>query len=306
VIVLAAVPLLAGALLFCVARPLGRRLPPSLAVRLLTVLALSVALCSGLVLSVLAVLVGARLGPLPRMGNWSAAVLRRDSGLPVLAGLVACVVVAGCLTSAAVRAGRSLRDLAKARRLAQTLHPIDDALVLVEDDVPTAYAVAGSGGRVVVSTSMLRALSATERRVLIAHEQAHLRHSHHVYLHLVRLAAAANPLLRPTANAVAAGIERWADEEAAATVGDRRLAAHALANAALARAGHPGSGVALAIAESHVIERVQALLVAPVQRRHALASLVLLAATASWAAATAITIWANNIVQAAEAVYLRR
>jgi len=305
-IVVAAVPLLVGALLFCAVRPCARRLPPALAVRLLTVLALSVALCSGLVLSVLAVLVGAQLGPMPQIGNWSAEAIRRESDLPVLAGLAALLIVAGFLTSAAIQAGRSLRDLTRARRLAQTLHPVGDTLVLIEDEVPTAYAVAGAGGRVVVSTSMLRALSAPERRVLIAHERAHLRHGHHIYLHLARLAAAANPLLRPTADAVAASVERWADEEAAAEVGDRQLAAHTLAKAALVRTERCGSHEALAIAESYVVERVQALLAPPTHRRRSLASLVLLGFGASWAAAATVALWGNNVVQIAEAVYHHR
>src|SRR5262249_649712 len=43
----------------------------------------------------------------------------------------------------------------------------------------------------------------------------------------------ANPLLRPTAASVARATERWADEDAAASVGDRRATARALARAPL-------------------------------------------------------------------------
>jgi len=73
---------------------------------------------------------------------------------------------------------------------------------------------------------------------LLAHEGAHLRHHHHLYTQLARLAAAANPLLRPLARVIAEGTERWADEVAAAEVGSRRLAARGLARAALARHEH--------------------------------------------------------------------
>ncbi len=88
-----------------------------------------------------------------------------------------------------------------------------------------------------------------ERRVLLAHEAAHLRHHHHVYLQLVELSAAANPLLRPLASSVRIGVERWADEDAAAAVGDRTLTARALARASLARhtAAQPAPTPAVAL-----------------------------------------------------------
>ena len=72
---------------------------------------------------------------------------------------------------------------------------------------------------------MLRALSADERRVVLAHEAAHLARHHHLYVQLADLAAAANPLLRSTARGVRLAVEREADEVAAAEVGDRRLVA---------------------------------------------------------------------------------
>ena len=54
-----------------------------------------------------------------------------------------------------------------------------------------------------------------------------------------RLAAAANPLLRPVAGAVGYTVERWADERAATATGDRPLAARAIARAALASSAAP-------------------------------------------------------------------
>ena len=106
---------------------------------------------------------------------------------------------------------------------------------------------------------MLRVLSADERRVVLAHEAAHLARHHHLYIQLADLAAAANPLLRPTASGVRLAVERDADEVAAGEVGDRRLAARALARAGLAKAGTSprptGNGVALAAtdASSHTV-----------------------------------------------------
>jgi beta-lactamase regulating signal transducer with metallopeptidase domain len=124
---------------------------------------------------------------------------------------------------------------------------------------------------VVVSTAMLRALPVAERRALLAHESSHLRHRHHLYALAADIAAAANPLLRPAARTVRAGIERWADEDAAAAVGDRRLVARSLARAARAAlaSAPPGPPAgALAVTGDDVGSRARALLLpAPPSRR---------------------------------------
>jgi hypothetical protein len=85
-----------------------------------------------------------------------------------------------------------------------------------------------------VTAGMREALDHAGRAALLAPERAHLAGFHHLYTSAARLAAAANPLLRPAARAVEYTVERWADEEAAAAVGDRRLVAHAIGRAALA------------------------------------------------------------------------
>ena len=120
-------------------------------------------------------------------------------------------------------------------RDARELDPDGQRIVIVNDSVPTAFAVTGYPGRVIVSTAMLNALEPDERAALLAHEEAHLRHHHQIYLQLTKLAAAANPLLRPLVDLVHTATERWADEDAAAAIGDREVAARAVARAALAR-----------------------------------------------------------------------
>ncbi len=120
---------------------------------------------------------------------------------------------------------------------------------------------------------MLRALPGPEREALLAHERAHLRHQHHLFLLALRLAASACPLLRPLAGEGAFTVERWADEHAAAVVGDRALVARALARAALAKQGEPeqggrrqdaaGRGPRLAATGGPVPRRIRALLAAP-------------------------------------------
>jgi hypothetical protein len=75
--------------------------------------------------------------------------------------------------------------------------------------------------------------------VLLAHERAHAGGLHYLFTTATRLAAAANPLLRPVAAAVGYAVERWADELAAAAIGDRELTARAIARAALAATAAP-------------------------------------------------------------------
>ena len=128
--------------------------------------------------------------------------------------------------------------------------PTDDA---------TAFTVPGRPGYVVVSTGMLRRLDGEERRVLLAHERAHLEHHHHRYLCVAAVAAAAAPPLRPVFGRVRFATERWADETAALEVGDRRLVARTIARAALAQSASPG----LALAGHGVRARVDALLEEP-------------------------------------------
>jgi hypothetical protein len=104
---------------------------------------------------------------------------------------------------------------------------------------------------------MLRLLDASERRAVLAHEQAHLRHNHHLAVSVAGAAAAVNPLLRPAASAVTYLVERWADEDAATVVGDRGLVARAVARAAL---GVPPPGVSgLGLHGGVVVRRVRAL-----------------------------------------------
>jgi beta-lactamase regulating signal transducer with metallopeptidase domain len=298
-------PFVVAGLLACSAGWLARQMRPSAAVRLLTVLSLSVSLCTGLILSAAAVLMCAQWGPLPSMGGWSAGTLRNGMGFPVAAGIVALVVVTSCLAAAIIRTVRALRLLRAADRSANLLAPASGDLVVVDDEVPTAYSVAGLRGRIVVSRSMLAALSADERRVLIAHEESHLRHRHSLYLQLAEVAVAANPMLRPVTPMIRRAIERWADEDAAVAVGDRPLAARALARAALAAAGRPVVRPGLAIADDRVAERVQ-LLLGPAPTRNLFpVAIVVAAGIVSWVAAAAVTNWANNLVQLAETVYQR-
>jgi Zn-dependent protease with chaperone function len=280
VTVLMTVPVLAGMLLWAFAGRLARQLPPAIGVRLLTVAGLLAAMTTGFVLAVAGFDVLAVTAPVATVGHWSISTLRAGEPVPVGVGVAAAVIVLTLAARSLRRAVRTGRDLTIAARACRRLGPAAGRLVVIDDDLPEAYALPGLGGRIVVSTGMLRALPADERRVLLAHEDAHLTRHHHLYLQAAHLAAAANPLLRPLARAVEAGVERWADEVAAETVHDRRLAARALARAGLARAASPRLGdngtssAALAAVDTEIATRVRALLARPPRHRRGLTCLL--------------------------------
>jgi Zn-dependent protease with chaperone function len=269
-------PLVASAVLWTVGGRVGRRLPPATAVRLLTVTMLVTALATGFVLAVAAFVVIAQIPTIATIGRWSVAVLRSGDSIPTAAGAVAGAVVLVLLAAAVGRAATAGRDLFRSALVCRRLGPAFAGLIVVPDDIPDAYALPGLTGRIVVSTAMLHALPADERAVLLAHEAAHLTHRHHAYLLTAELAAAANPLLRPSLRAVRRAVERWADEGAAAEVGDRELAARALARAGLARGSsrRQGPAAALAGSEAFVIDRVRALLQEPPAPRPVLVAAV--------------------------------
>jgi Zn-dependent protease with chaperone function len=135
-------------------------------------------------------------------------------------------------------------------------------LVVIPDQRPLAFAApgrSGQPGRIVVTDAMLAALTAPQRRVVLAHERAHLSERHSVALTMAGLAAAANPILAPVQRAVAFLCERDADERAASAVGDRVLVAEALAAAALVVRGGPSVHALPAFHRQSVVDRVAAL-----------------------------------------------
>lgn len=286
-----AVPVPVSVLLGVTGRRVGDRLPPATAVRLLTAASVATALSTGFVLSVAGFFALAQVPAVAHFGGWSVAILAVRQPVLLLAGGVCGAVVlllVGVATRQLLLTGR---DLARAAVVCHRLGQGADGLIVIDDDQPDAYALPGLTGRVIVSTSMLRALPPGERRVLLAHEAAHLRHHHHLYALLADLGAAANPLLRPLARAVRDAIERWADEEAAAEVADRRLTAQAIARAGLARATATSSRrptqAALGAVDSRVGDRAKALLAPrPRPRRPLVVAITVLVLAGGAAAAT--------------------
>jgi hypothetical protein len=232
------VPLLIPALAALAARPLAARLSPVVATWLLTLSALALAAASSAVLGMLALSALLRIPFVAGVGHLSDPVINHgdDVSLPVA------VVAGGLLAAVAVAASRAIwrraAAIAAAYRRASAL-PGAGEIVVTQDAAADAYTIPGWPCRIVITRGMLSALAGEERGVLLSHERAHARNAHYLFTSAARLAAAANPLLRPVAGEVCYAVERWADEQAAAEAGDRTLTARAVARAALAASAAP-------------------------------------------------------------------
>jgi Zn-dependent protease with chaperone function len=98
--------------------------------------------------------------------------------------------------------------------------------------------------------------------VLLAHERSHVRNFHWGFRLTTRLSAAVLPTNRPLVQQCDQALERWADESAAAVVGDRRVVASAVAKAALGDSGQ-SSPLLSHMATGSTVQRIEALLESP-------------------------------------------
>lgn len=155
-----------------------------------------------------------------------------------------------------------------------------EALVLLDDDRPAAYCLAGAGGSrgtIVVSSGALDLLDDDQVRLVLEHERAHLRQRHHVATRLsVTLAGAFSsvPLFRLAAQHVPLLLEMAADDQAMratamapGTSGLDGTARRRLARALLqlASAQSPSPAGALAAASGSAVARVRRLSQPPQQ-----------------------------------------
>ncbi|MEU0410024.1 M56 family metallopeptidase [Streptomyces griseorubiginosus] len=266
-----------------VARLAEQHLHPRVATRLLTAVAGVMALCSTVCLGLLMVVGTAQLPGNPLPDGWSDREVREAVPYDEIAGQAAIPVL---LAVAAVCARTLWRNRRTRRAAHRALAGLPDTEVAVLDDaLPYAYALSGrSRDRVVVTTALLAGLRPAERRALFAHERAHLAARHHRFLLIARLAADANPFLRPLRTAVSYTTERWADEEAARTVGDRRTVARAIGRAALISRPAPGPALAGFALPGPVPRRVAALL-GPAPATRTWPSLFTAVGVAAWTAA---------------------
>ncbi|MFH9089178.1 M56 family metallopeptidase [Streptomyces sp. NPDC017673] len=243
-----------------VARLAEQHLHPRTATWLLSLAAGVLAVCSTVCLALLMVVGTAQLPGNPLPDGWSDEEVREAVPYDEIAGKAAIPA----LLAVMVACSRVLWRHRRIRRGAE------DALAglprksvaVLPDEVPYAFALPPGrrGGVVMVSTAMLSCLNGRERRALFAHERVHLASRHHRFLLVVRLAAQANPFLRPLRTAVTYTVERWADEEAAQAIGSRRTMASAVGKAALVSRGAPAATLAGFASAGPVPRRVAALL----------------------------------------------
>jgi Zn-dependent protease with chaperone function len=180
--------------------------------------------------------------------------------VPTLIGITAAIL----LVCGAVRVVRVLRGRRATTRELRTVCSScgTGELAVVALDAPHAFAVPGRPGRILVTRGLLSVLDGDERRVVLAHERAHLQGRHHWLRAATEVCAAVNPVLIPVREAVAFLVERGADEHAATVTGSRELVARALTKAALASGASgrvPRWSAALPFAGSGVVARVAAL-----------------------------------------------
>ncbi|MET8856645.1 M48 family metalloprotease [Streptomyces sp. NPDC004579] len=253
------VPLVLALLLTSVAPLVGRRVSPALAARVLVAAAALTAAASTWALLLLGVTLINQAPEVIAEAGEEGRVLPEPVPETVAVLAVAALAVIAHRLLHVVRAHYATRRVLL--RLCEG-HPPDSELVVAASPTPHAFAIPGKPGRILVTASMLGALEPAERRVLLAHERAHLTHRHAALSTAVALAAAANPLLVPVRDTVVFLLERWADEEAASSVGDRNTTARALARAALV-SQRARSGCALHFSEHAVTRRIAALQTAP-------------------------------------------
>ncbi len=225
-----------------------RRLRPDLAAWTLTILAGGSALAVVWAVLVLAAGWAVEQPGLSGLFGWCSMLFSSHDRVPTAAGIAAWATLVGMVLSLSWR----LRERRNAHRAGY-----DHVASSTE---PIAFAVPGRPGRVIVSAGMLDLLDDAEQQVLYAHEQSHLRHRHHRFLAVAEAAAAAVPLLRPVCQQVRFATERWADEDAADEVGDRRLVARAVGRAALAASADGAPRPAMSVVGSGTRARVEALI----------------------------------------------
>ncbi|MFB7480189.1 M56 family metallopeptidase [Streptomyces anulatus] len=285
-----------------IARLAEQHLHPRRAARLLATVAVILASCSLVCLGLLVVVGTAQLPGNPLPDGWSDAEVREAVPHDAFAGKASILALVVVTAACGFTVHRHYRFRARAHRALAGL-PAGDLAVL-PDDVPYAYALPGSPGRVMVSTALLASLEPAEHRALFAHERAHLAGRHHRLLLATRLAGCVNPLLWPLLGALVYSTERWADEEAARVTGDRRLTARAVGKAALVSRPVRGGAAFAAFAAAGPVPRRVAALLGPVPPDRGWPPALTPAGVAALVAAAGTTVSALSALNAAVALFL--
>src|SRR6266581_3847895 len=193
-------PLVMPLLAAVAARPLAGRLQPAAAAWLLVLSAIALALASSAVLGMLALTALVRIPLVDSLAGMSGQVISQHDPASAPVAIAAGALLAAAATAACRALWRRTRALIAAGRKAHHL-PGAGQVVVTDDEAADAYTLPGLPCRIVITAGMLRALSGPERQVLLVHERAHAAGLHYLFTTAARLAAAANPLLRPVATA---------------------------------------------------------------------------------------------------------
>lgn len=137
-----------------IARLAEQHLHPRRAARLLTTVAVILATCSLVCLGLLVVVGTAQLPGNPLPDGWSDDEVREAVPHDAFAGKASIVALVVVAAACGYTVHRHYRFRARAHRALAGLRGDGDVAVL-PDDVPYAYALPGSPGRVMVSTAML-------------------------------------------------------------------------------------------------------------------------------------------------------
>ena len=228
-------------LLLVISRATRRRVRPAWSAWGLVLGLVAIAGATVCGVAVLAWAAFARVPLIADIGNWSSRNVDRAVRIPLAVSLLA--VAAGIAIM--VRLAKAMVvQKSRVQETRSVLAAVSIAstgdVVQVDDDEPYAHAVTGwrpRTQRILVSSGMVAALDPRGLESVLAHERSHVRH-HHGWFGLVSVfAVAINPLLRWSARDLGFELERWADEDAAATIGrgrnDRRPAAGGLCPARL-------------------------------------------------------------------------
>lgn len=259
------------------ASAIARRLHPATATRLLVPASVLIAGAGTFALGVAGFTLIGQYSEIAELGSWSPAELRHDTPVPTAAAVIGGALLAYATISAAVLVSRRSIALIEVHRACGRLGA-PGSLVVLDSDKPDAFTTPEMFGRIIVTRGMLNALTTDEQAAMLAHEASHLRHRHVWWLLSADLAAAINPMLRPTARTMRQTIERWADEDAAQATGDRHTVAHAVARAALAAHVHRAQPTPVTAAiGGNVPARVNALLAPPTHRTRAAITAVAIA-----------------------------
>ncbi|MFJ9870589.1 M56 family metallopeptidase [Streptomyces sp. NPDC101165] len=284
-----------------VARLAEVHLHPRTATWLLTAVAVVMAVCSTLCLALLMVVGTAQLPGNPLPDGWADPEVRAAVPHDEVAGRAAIPALVVVATACARTLWRHHRVTRRAHRALAALP--GPTVAVLPDSAPYSYALPGGRGRIVVTSALLDGLAPAERRALFAHERAHLAARHHRHLLAAHLAARANPFLRPLRTAVVYTAERWADEEAARAVGDRRTVARAIGKAALLSHGTPAPTLAALATTGPVPRRVAALL-APAPVARSWPSAFTAVGLAAWGAAAGTLVSAMSSANSAVTLFL--